>query len=229
VSDLSRYPHPNVAVDIAVLTVRDERLAVLIQDRQTAPLGPALPGRFLRRGETVAKCVQTALREKVGLDPGRQETRLLRVFDDPERDERAWTISLAHYLVLPLERVQGAGGSLVPVDDVSGLLFDHDAIVREAAQAMRRGYELGPDPDTLLTGPFTLSDLKAVHEAVLGAALQRDTFRRRMEPNLEPYMEHKHQATRVDGGRPARLWASPKQVDILESNPRLRLPRVEPR
>lgn len=222
--DLQQYPRPSVAVDIAVLTVVDHKLCVLIQDRNVKPLGRALPGRFLRERELVKDCMTVALREKANLDPGTGEPQLLRVFDEPERDNRGWTLSLGHYLVLPPSRVARTTASLVEVSRATGLLFDHDRIVSEAASAMRLRYELAPDPDHLLTEPFTLAELRMLHEAVLGEPLQRDTFRRRMIPNLRPYLEHGVQASRVDRGRPARLWL-PQAVDPLEAE-RLRLPRA---
>lgn len=233
---LSTYPRPNVAVDVAVLSVSPStdpkrtpgQLVVLVERRADPPRGTALPGRFLREGETVADCARIALREKAGIDIG-AAPRLLRVFDAPGRDPRAWTISLAHSLVLPPAYVEHAVGELVPVD-LDGrlarrrLLFDHAEIVREAAAAIRERYELTPDPDGLLDGPFTLADLRNVHDAVLGARVRRDTFRRRMEPALVPHLERDGRpATRVDGGRPARLWTVDRQR--LETPERLRLPR----
>src|SRR4051812_6792633 len=102
--DLSIYPRPNVAVDVAVLTVipspapRREpgQLAVLVQERTDEPRGWALPGRFLREGETVADSIRATLNQKAGLNVDNARPRLLRAFDAPDRDPRGWTISLAH-------------------------------------------------------------------------------------------------------------------------------------
>ena len=59
------------------------------------------------------------------------------------------------------------------------LLFDHDAIVREAARDLRARYELTPDPENLWGDrEITLPDLQDVHEAVLGERVRVDTFRR---------------------------------------------------
>lgn len=238
--DLSTYPRPNVAVDVAVLTVLPSpeprstpgHLAVLVQDRSDEPRGRALPGRFLREGETVRDSVEATLRDKAHVSVPAARPRLLRVFDSPDRDPRGWTLSLAHALVLPPELVTGATGTWVPIDgtgslaDHGPLLFDHDTIVREAAASVRSRYELDPDPDGLLANAYSLADLKQTHEAVLGEMLQRDTFRRRMAPRLTPALgEDGRQLTRVDGGRPARLWAggSGERSDDLVR--RLRLPR----
>ncbi|WP_375483170.1 hypothetical protein [uncultured Mycobacterium sp.] len=40
------------------------------------------------------------------------------------------------------------------------------------------------DPDRLLGGEFTLHQPRLAHESVAGEALQRDAFRRAMEPKL---------------------------------------------
>lgn len=240
-NDLTIYPRPNVAIDVAVLTVLPSedprripgRLAVLVQDRDDEPRGMALPGRFLREGESIEENIRFTLRQKAGLDISAAHPRLLRVFDSPDRDPRAWTLSIAHGLALPIAEARQARGTLVPVDsdgsliDHGGLLFDHNTIVREAAAALRSRYELDPDPDGLLGRAFTLADLKQVHEAVLGAMIQRDTFRRRMSPRLTPaYGEDGRQETRIDGGRPARLWSGSTAELSADAERRLLLPRV---
>jgi ADP-ribose pyrophosphatase YjhB (NUDIX family) len=192
-----------------------------------------LPGRFLREGETVRDSIAATLQEKAHLDVTAGQPRLLRVFDSPDRDPRGWTLSLAHALVLPHELVTGASGTWVPIDragslaDGGHLLFDHDTIVREAASSVRTRYELDPDPDGLLARAYSLADLKRTHEAVLGEMLQRDTFRRRMAPRLTPDVgEDGRQATRIDGGRPARLWAGHSAELTVDQVRRLRLPRA---
>lgn len=237
--DLTSFPRPNVAIDLAILTVlpaenpseRTGRLAVLVQERTDSPTGQVLPGRFLREGETIDDCIDATLREKVGIEPERAGRRhLLRVFDAPGRDPRGWTISLAHYLAVPSVIAEDAPGQLVPVEldgRVAGtrLLFDHDVIVSEAATTIRDHYELEPDPDGLLDGPFTLADLRYTHEAVLGERVRRDTFRRRLEPSLVPQVSGGTQETRIDGGRPARLWTRPTGGPSQSASTRVRLPR----
>jgi 8-oxo-dGTP diphosphatase len=240
-TDLAGYPRPSVAVDVAVLSVVPSptppttpgRLAVLVHERDAEPAGHVLPGRFLRENETIAECVRAALRDKAGLEVGPAGPRLLRVFDTPGRDPRGWTLSLAHALALPPGRLVGATGTLVPIGPDGRvprgrrLLFDHGEIVREAAADMRGRYELSPDPDGIIDGPFTLTDLKTVHEAVLGERLARDTFRRRMAPQLLPHLDGGTQGTRSDGGRPARLWTGPPSDERPEEvRRRLALPRA---
>lgn len=205
---LEDYPRPSVAVDTAVLTVpqgRRSRLSVLLVRREgTHRHGQwLLPGTFIHPGETLADAVLRSLRDKAGVQG--LQPRQLHVFDDPRRDDRGWVLSVAHVDVVPPERLTAAleaGSVLAPVDEVSGLAFDHDAIVRMATDDLRVRYRERPDPDWILPEPFTLFQLQRVHEAVSGSELVKDTFRRNMQPQLV------NTGAFAEGtvGKPARLW-----------------------
>ncbi len=197
---LAEYPHPNVAVDTAVLTVSDEwELCVgLVEDD-----GRRLPGTFLHEGERLADAVRRSLQDKAGVD-GLQPAQL-HVFDDPDRDERGWVLSVAHVDVVPVGRLASSPRlQLVPVTDATRLPFDHDEIVGRAVDWLRARYVKEPDPARLLADRFTLRDLQRLHEAVAGATFQRDTFRRGML-RTEQIVET---GERLSGivGKPPRLF-----------------------
>ena len=58
--------------------------------------------------------------------------------------------------------------------------------LRERYEFRYRYVDIYPDPDGFLPEPFTLHQLRRVHEAVVGAELHKDNFNRRMKPFLEP-------------------------------------------
>lgn len=226
VSDLDRFPRPAVAVDLAILTVvgaggTDPDLRILVQQRAD-PTGVALPGGFLRERTTVAQTADGVLRRKVEIEPHATiRPRLLRLFDDPARDDRTWAISAAHALPLPEAALAGATGDLIPVDadgrlvGVDSLLFDHDQIIAAAVTDVRERYEIrqryagvAPDPDGFLPEPFTLFQLRRVHEAVIGEELHKDNFARRMKPHLEPEYDDDGEVRLSTAlrGRPAALY-----------------------
>lgn len=226
-TNLEKFPRPGVTVDLAILTVcgasdTNPELRLLVQDR-TDPAGRGLPGGFMRERWTVARTTDDVLRRKVGIEPSTTiRPRLLRVFDDPDRDERTWAISIAHSLSLRETEFLNATGNLVPVTpdghlaDEGPLLFDHDQIVTAAIASLRERYEIryryvgiAPDPDGFLPPPFTLHQLRKVHEAVVGTELHKDNFNRRMKPLLEPVLR-KGEPVLSDGlrGRPAALYRS---------------------
>ena len=135
----------------------------------------------------------------VGLNP-----RQLHVFDAPDRDDRGWVVSVAHLAAVRADQVPvGDRASLVPVDELPPLKYDHDEIIESAVAALRSDYRRWPDPAGLLPdGPFTVRDLRLVHEQVLGERLVADTFRRAMLPRLRAAGEFRRGAR----GKPAELF-----------------------
>ena len=239
--DLLDFARPSVAVDIAVLTVASNLrasaegsepsldLAVLLLRRSEGPHAEqwGLPGSFVRERERLADAVLRTLVDKCGIEG--LAPRQLHVFDDPERDDRGWVMSVAHVEVVPVERLTPARSTrsdltLAPVqrsdveaaslttptcavslDGQRSLPFDHDEIVALAVDDLRGRYRSAPDPARLLPEPFTLLQLRRIHEAIAGEPLQKDTFRRQMAPHLEETDEFSERTV----GRPARLFRHP--------------------
>jgi 8-oxo-dGTP diphosphatase len=197
---LADYPRPSVAVDTAVLTLAPRtnpargapphRLSVLLVQRPEGVGGPkwALPGTFLHQGERLADAVTRSLTEKAGVTGGHPAQ--LAVFDDPHRDERGWVLSVAHLAIIPYAALVDAllanpdRVRLAPVSRPGPLPYDHPAIVAAAKKELRRRYADRPDPERLLGSRFTIRELLDVHQAIAGTTLQKDTFRRAMEPHL---------------------------------------------
>jgi 8-oxo-dGTP diphosphatase len=197
--DASQYPHPSVAVDVVLLTVAADRLRTLLVRRMVRPQQGAwaLPGTFVRMDESVDAAARRALAAKAGL--GDVFVEQLYTFGEPGRDPRTRVISIAYYALVEATRLEGAaaGGSgercladvalagdaagAAAVDDAGrplALAFDHAAILATAVRRIRGklgyttiGFELLPET-------FTLLDLRRIHEAILGRALNKDSFRR---------------------------------------------------
>lgn len=195
---LESFPRPSVAVDTAVLTVVDRHVAVLLLPELDS-LPVRLPGTFLHEGELLADAVLRSLRQKAGVRG--LAPRQLHVFDAVDRDDRGRVLSVAFVDVVRASLLP-PDAMLVSVDDLPRLAFDHDHIVAFAVEALRREYLERPDPRGLLGDAFTLSELRSVHEVVLGEELLPDTFRRSMLPRLVATGE----LSREGRGRPAELY-----------------------
>jgi 8-oxo-dGTP diphosphatase len=203
---LGDYPRPSVAVDTAVFTVEGDELCVALVE---GPNGRRrLPGTFLHEGETLVDAVRRSLREKAGIVGGAPQQ--LRVFDEPDRDERGWVLSVAHALALPAGTAPAS--PLVPIDRADPLDFDHGRILAVAVERIRGDYATRPDPWGLLPGPFTLRDLLRLHSAVDPSTPQRDTFRRMMEPQLVATGE----VTSGTVGKPSRLFRRPSDAEVQQ-------------
>ncbi len=96
-SQLTQFPRPSVAVDTAVLCpVPGRGLHVLLTHPGDGMW--QLPGSILRPQERLAEAVARCLREKARLVD--RAPVQLHVFDQPDRDDRGWVISVAHLDVL---------------------------------------------------------------------------------------------------------------------------------
>lgn len=202
-SDLSLFPKPSVAVDLALMSVLNfggSPTLVALAHRRTGDHAHgewALPGRILRERETLEECADAAIEQKLGLND-RVELRQLQVFDDPDRDPRGWVLSVAHIGTLATpqaERLIAMSSEVGPIvidgdhfefpNSQTDLPYEQRAILKAAVKELRKQYAVLPDPGHFLDEEFTLLQLREVHEAVHSDDIQPDTFRREMLPNLE--------------------------------------------
>lgn len=233
---LTQFPRPTLAADLVLLTLipgepltsgDGVRLGVVTIRRDDGVA--VLPGRLLRERQTVDGAVRDVVEGKLGLPAALSpNVDLLGVHDAPDRDPRGWVIALAYVGSLPVGALdQATGESLVvlPVGDgigsATGLLpellgYDHDAMVAAAIADVRRRYEELPDPLGLLEPPYSLSELRRAHEAVLDEPLKRDTFNRRMREHLAPALDDAGQElfTSASVGRPAQLFTPTRPEEM---------------
>jgi 8-oxo-dGTP diphosphatase len=191
-------------VDTALLTLEDDELVVL-EVRRNDGTGWALPGRIVRARERLAAAVERSLLEKAGVEGLRP--RQLRVFDEPDRDPRGWVMSVAHTTVAPPDQLVTRFRDrtrLMPVANPGRLPYKHDEIIALAVAELRSRYLTSPDPGGLLSEEFTMRELRRVHEGVLGAKLEPDTFRRRMLKTRK--LAQTRRDTEGTRGRPAELF-----------------------
>jgi ADP-ribose pyrophosphatase YjhB (NUDIX family) len=178
---------PLVTVDIALFTVVDWELHVLIIKRENdpAPDAWALPGGVLRPDldGSLDDTARRVLQSKVGVDVRHLEQ--VTTVSGPDRDPRGWSISTLYYALLPEEQVPAeAGLSVTAVDWRSPssldkrLAFDHGFLLRQALLMLRERVQQGALPLHLLPDKFTLTDVQRACEAVLGRPLDKGAFRR---------------------------------------------------
>src|SRR5262249_35224150 len=125
----SAFPRPSVTVDLAILTVVDGELQVLLVERNEHPFKGrwALPGGFVRvsddredQGEDLDAAALRELEEETGLSQataGRLFLEQVKTFGRPGRDPRMRVVSVAYYaLVRPTlvasREIPRAGGDV---------------------------------------------------------------------------------------------------------------------
>lgn len=115
------YDRPSVAVDIAAFSIRSDesgnykrdsvqKLSLLLIQRGIHPYKDcwALPGGFVRKGETLEECAMREITEETGITPNALMPDA--VFSNPGRDPRGWVISNAFVSVISEENLNAQGG-----------------------------------------------------------------------------------------------------------------------
>jgi 8-oxo-dGTP diphosphatase len=206
-----------LTVDLVILTLRRERLHVLLVDRGVEPYrgAAALPGGFLRdAAEDITAAARRELAEEAGLDAGMLHLEQYGVYGEPGRDPRGRVVSVAYLAISPglPEPVAGtdaAGARWVPVEDIASLAgplaFDHQRILADGVERARAKLEHSPLA-TAFCGPvFTLAELQQVYEAVWGIRLDPRNFYRKIQATRGLVIEVGSART-ARAGRPARLF-----------------------
>ena len=189
------WPRPAVTVDIALFTVegtlRNLRLRVLLIQRGEAPFREAwaLPGGFVHEHEDLGHAAARELEEEAGVRGAFLEQ--VAAVGTPGRDPRGHTVTILHVgLVAGDRHVLTARGDAAAVRwfDVAGpeplpkLAFDHANLLKLALAHLRRRLSEAPAfCYELLPERFTLSELQALTQAILGREVDRRNFRRKIK------------------------------------------------
>jgi 8-oxo-dGTP diphosphatase len=220
----SEYPPFYVTVDIVVLAIRGGRLHALMIRRGGEPYAGAwaLPGGFVGIDEDLRDAAERELEEETGVRIGTETLTQVRTYGAPDRDPRHRVVSVAWLSAFP-ETVEVTAGTDAadaewrPVDELlddspaDRLAFDHDTILRDAVEAARERL-LNADPPLLAAGftggrEFSLSQLRAVYEAVLGHELDPGNFQRKVKATqrlVEP--TGRREPAPGGRGRPAEMF-----------------------
>lgn len=195
---------PHIAFDTVVFGFSGDQLKILLLEfRDTNWF--ALPGGFVQKDEDLDLAVKRGLKQRTGLSnlhleqyhtfgsmqrsqPEVMRTILRNTGSDPNK--YPWMldrfISIGYYCLIDHQKVNPTPDHLsdsidwYPVDALPPLLFDHEEMVEKALKTLRQNL------DTLLVGinmlpeRFTIKELQAIHEAILGEQLSRSSFQRRM-------------------------------------------------
>ncbi len=181
-----KYPHPAVTTDCVIFgyDIR-EGLSVLLVQRGIDPFRGrwAFPGGFLKIDEDADTGARRELLEETGFEA--ESISQFGTFTAVDRDPRERVITIAYMALVRKGSVQGgddaADARWFPVSAVPPLAFDHDRILRIALERLKEQIHFRPVGFELLPEVFTLPQLQALYEAILGVRFDRRNFASKMQ------------------------------------------------
>lgn len=183
------YPGPLVTVDIAIFTLIDGQLHVLLVQRGNHPARGqwALPGGFIDadRDQSLSAAAMRKLHEKTGVQAPYLEQ--VCTVGDASRDPRGWSVTALYMALMAhaptaafVESVTDARWWPLTSALAKDLAFDHNHLLEAARQRLSNKTAYTVLPVHILDAPFTLTQLQQAFEEVLGAPLEKKSFRRRI-------------------------------------------------
>jgi hypothetical protein len=171
-----------VAVLVVILTVNEGRLQVLLIRRSAEPFKDAwsLPGGLLTPGESLQEAAVRKLEDETGLT----DVFLEQLYTFSDLDGRG-SIAVAYFALVDisvahLSRRREWLPGWFPVDELPALAFANEGVVDYALRRLQAKLDYSNVAYSLLPEEFSLSQLQRTYEAILGRALDKRNFRKRI-------------------------------------------------
>jgi 8-oxo-dGTP diphosphatase len=202
-AELDRECVPHVSVNGVIFGAHSGALKVLLMESEGTGRW-SLPGGYVRWTESTDDAAARMLHELTGLSE--IALRQFQTFGGPARGEAVvadalramgidaprghWVlgrvVSVGYVALVDASRAQvtpNAWTRAIEWWDLTQrppLIIDHDEMVRRALVALRAQIDALSRDATLLPAAFTMPELQRLHETVLGRALDRRNFQKRM-------------------------------------------------
>lgn len=174
-----------VATDCVIFGFDEGNLKLLIFKRRVKPLRDvwSLIGSIVRHEEDVQDAAKRVLKEFTGLDGVFMEE--LKSYGKADRDPGARCISIAQYALIRIseydkELVKRHGADWYDIDEVPELVLDHNQMVKDALERIKRKARYKPIGFELLPEKFTIPQLQRLYEAVYREQLDARNFRKKV-------------------------------------------------
>lgn len=202
------------------MSLGNDGLSVLLGKREEAPYPGqwALPGGVVRIDidANLDESAQRVARERLEIEM--PYLRQQCVVGGATRDPRApWAISIVYRALTRVDEFNPSAGKRLealrwcPVDEAIAdqtIAFDHNQLIQQAVSATRAEIDRLDLPYGYLPDQFTLGELQATCESLLGHRLDKSSFRRRIDER--EIIEQVPGEMRVGAFRPAQLYRKRK-------------------
>ncbi len=194
-----------VSVDCLILGFKNDKLYLLITKRIFEPLKgqDSLMGGFIRPNESIDDAATRVLSEYTGIQGVFMEQ--VGAYGEIGRDIGERVISVAYYSLIDMESFDDDlceihNARWVELDKVGKLVFDHNRILNDTIDILRKKAAAQPVGFNLLPEKFTLPQLQILYEAIYQRPLDKRNFRKKIiEMDILEKQEDKDKSTSKRG------------------------------
>lgn len=174
-----------VSVDCIILGFKDGKLYLLISKRKFEPLADhdTLMGGFLHSDESLSDTVSRVVYEYTGIQDVFMEQ--VGTYGEIDRDAGERVISVAYYALINLELFDEElcskhNARWEELEKVGELIFDHNLMLNDTIEILRKKTANQPIGFNLLPEKFTLPQLQSLYEAIFQTTLDKRNFRKKI-------------------------------------------------
>lgn len=196
---------PQLSVNCVIFGFHEKTLKVVVN---RVPIGTStlavLPGGFIKQNEDLTKAVERIVKESTGLqkilfkqfavfgDASRSFAKEFSRFAGQLEDKDAleWFsnrfLSICYFALVDFNKIKlkptlfMETAEWLPVEEARTLAMDHADIVNSARETLLKELPYSPIASNMLPRKFTLPELQALVEAILGREIDRPNFRRKV-------------------------------------------------
>lgn len=190
----------NVSIDNVVFGYHNKELKILLQRPQNNSKW-ALAGGYIKRTESIEDAARRIAKERTGLND--LFLKQFKAFGNPSRSgnidksleiagkgKENWTldyfVSIGYYTLTEFELVKPSGDFYIEecrwwdIHSLPAMVFDHREIIDDALKALRMHIYHYPIGYELLTEKFTIPEIHALYETILGKRLDSRNFTKKL-------------------------------------------------
>ena len=180
-----KYIQSLVAVDCLIFGFQNQTLKVLLIKRKLEPYQKewSLMGGFLLENESAEIAAARVLKELTGLTGVYMEQ--IKTFSKVDRDPTERTISIVYSSLIDINKFEEQlnhdyEAQWFNIKEIPKLIFDHEDMVAEGRNFLKRKAALQPILFELLAEKFTIPQIQQLYEEVFETSFDKRNFSRKL-------------------------------------------------
>jgi len=176
----------DLSIDCVIFGFRESMKVLLVRHKDGISQGKwALPGGFVMKNESLDEAAYRILYKLTGIqDLFLEQTK---AFGSVDRFPTKRVVTIAYQALVRIDELQLTPGftadevKWVPFSEVPPMPYDHQEILSFSQELLRNKIRQEPIGFNMLPEKFTLHQLQSLYEAILGIALDKPNFRRKID------------------------------------------------